>query len=154
MDMYYKELNYDTYDEYLNGNEWKEIRDIFYLSGVKYRCTICFARKKLLVHKRSYYYLTPKFFRIIARTNKKLLTKILSYKCSRCNSLCHFYDKQKKKPVELDYLFLWEREKKIYWRVDMVVVRLFRTTESALKWIYYSYKTWGRESKRKNLPYY
>lgn len=143
--MYYDRLGYDSYDDYLNGPEWQEIRDIFYHSGAKYRCRICHVRKSLLVHKRTYYMLRPRFFKSISN---KWLHRILVYLCPRCNSLIHFYNKKEKVP--LDYLFLWEREKEIYWRGSMIIRRGFRSTISALRWMRYSYRI-ERMAHRKPL---
>lgn len=133
--MHYSELNYDTYDEYLMGEEWQEIRDIFYRSGVSYRCIICHARRNLLVHKRSYYYLNAHYFR---KCEKWLLELILAYLCHRCNKLVHFYRNGEK--VELDYLFLSLREDAIFNRWDMTIRRSFRSLARLGRWFYYSFR--------------
>lgn len=143
--MYYFELGYDLYDAYIDGPEWKEIKDIFFQSGTPYRCRLCHETKHLNVHKRSYAYLEPAFFRKIVR-NKKLLRKILVYLCKRCNTLVHFYKKNQKVP--LDYLFLYDRELRLYWRVDMVLYRTVRTTRRVVLWLWYSYQV---KQKRRSL---
>lgn len=121
--MHYQELQYDSYDEYLNGIEWKKIKNIFYYSGVPYRCRICHTRKKLLVHKRSYAYLTPYSFLLLRKKREKMFFKILVYLCHPCNEKVHFTKTHEKVP--LDYLFLWEQEQSIYWQPGMMIRRFF-----------------------------
>jgi hypothetical protein len=147
--MHFSQLGYDSYDEYIDSPEWREIRDMYYSSGVAYRCRVCHSRKSLRLHKRTYYDLTPKFFYYLLKNNKRLFNKILEYLCSRCNTLIHFYDGRKqKKKVPLDYLFLWDREQRIYWRVDMVIRRSIRSFFRFFVWMYYSYTL--RQNKRRN----
>ena len=132
--MYFKDLGYDSYDEYLNGVEWGQIRDIFYKNSGKYRCRICHAKKQLIVHKRTYYYLQPEFFK---QMDKAWLNKILVYLCDKHNREVHFYDRRQKVP--LDYLFLAEREHEIYKRPINVFWRLYRDLGDVWIWIRESY---------------
>lgn len=134
--MWYKDVNpsYDNYDDYLQG-EWQAIHEYIYqLRLFPYRCRVCFVKKALLLHKRSYGELT---LAGIKKLSKRMLKKIFVWLCHRCNSLIHFYtDKQK---VPLDYLFLWEREKRVWIRPDMVIRRAYRGTWYIIRWFRYSY---------------
>ncbi len=120
--MYYTDLNYDSYDEYLKGPEWEEIHDIFYQKGGEYRCRICWGKKGLILHKRSYFHLTPEFFRV---ADKKWLRMVLVWLCEKHNNQIHFYKKDEKVP--LDYLFLWERERGVYKRPLNIIRRVLRS---------------------------
>lgn len=126
--MQYQVLGYDTYDEFLTGVEWEEIRNFYYHSGVAYRCRTCHKTKDLRLHKRSYYNLTPKFYKWLFYHKRKLFFKFLVYLCPHCNTLIHFYDGKKlMQKVPLDYIFLWDREQQIYWRIDKITMRFLRT---------------------------
>lgn len=142
--MYYSELQYDSYDEYLDGQQWQEIKALYYHSGVLYRCRICHKRRGLLLHKRSYAYLTPEKY---LNMKDKMIRKILVYLCHRCNELIHFYKKGDKVP--LDYLFLYEREQEIYYRWQFFVIRFFRDIWQVIRWFYYSYKLGDTQSFRR-----
>jgi hypothetical protein len=140
--MHYSELGFDSYDEYLESSLWKKIRDIKYSAGDPYRCRLCHTKKVLYLHKRTYYNLTPEFFTFLLKHDRKMFNKILVYLCSRCNNLVHWYDgKRQKKKVPLDYLFLWEREQQLFYRLDFILRRLTRTTIWIIKWIGESYTT-------------
>jgi hypothetical protein len=149
--MKYQALGYDTYDDYLNGEEWQEIRDYFYSLNTPYRCRVCHRNKKLLVHKRTYYALHPSFFKSLS---KRMIRKILVYLCVPCNDLVHFYDgRKKKKAVPLDYVFLWDREQVIFFRPDRVMQRLARSLYYFLKWLHSSYWVELKARHRKKLAY-
>ncbi len=109
--MHYSELNYDSYDKYLQGPEWQEIHDIFFDRGGKYQCKICHSKEKLILHKRTYYSLRPEFFKDM---DDKWLRKFFVWLCIKHNTEIHFYNKEEKVP--LDHLFLSERENEIYKR--------------------------------------
>lgn len=140
--MYYTELGYDSYDEYLAGEEWHQIRSFFYSLKTPYRCKLCHKRDDLLVHKRSYFHLTPEAFK---QLKPSFIKKILVYFCHRCNHLVHF---QKGKKVPLDYLYLWEREKQLYFRLDMVIRRLGRDIWGVLAWIVYSFNITSKPRRK------
>jgi hypothetical protein len=143
--MHYQDLGYDTYDDYLSGPEWKEIRNFFYSLSAKYRCRICHVRRDLLVHKRSYYYLQPEAFKSLAI---KYVRRILVYLCPRCNRLVHYYNYKKNQRVPLDHLFLIEREQAIFWRIDMIFRRLGRDIWSFFAWVVHTYPPRDRHFRR------
>lgn len=126
--MYFTDLNYDNYDDYLKGREWEEIHEIFYQRGGPYKCRLCGVRKSLVLHKRSYYFLTQDFFK---KADKKWLNKVLVWLCVPCNKKVHFYNDKDRVP--LDYLYLWDREQHLFKRVDYRLRRLRRMLLNFLK---------------------
>lgn len=139
--MYFTELGYDTYDEFLKGPHWQELRDAYYALRIKYWCRICHSRMRIKVHKRSYVYLDLAFF----RKRPRLLRKAMVYLCEKCNHKVHFYNKHEKVP--LDFLTLYDREQELYWRIDNVILRNVRTFANIVKWVWFSYKL-GRVKRR------
>lgn len=147
--MHFSELGFDTYDEYIAGEEWQTIREMKYKSGDPYRCRLCWGRRELRLHKRTYYDLTPEFFYFLLKNNRRIYNKILVWLCPRCNTLVHWYDgKKQKKKVPLDYLFLWDRECQVYNRPDIIMLRFFNITIQLVRWIWVSYQIERRKRRR------
>lgn len=133
--MKYQELGYDTYDEYINSEEWRSIHDYIYrLKLFSYHCRICRKKKALLLHKRSYAYLT---LQTVRNLSKRKLKQIFVWLCHDCNTLIHFYTKTKKVP--LCYLFLSERERLVWLRPDKAIMRSCRAFWDMFVWIRHSY---------------
>lgn len=142
--MHYTDLNYDNYDEYLAGEEWKEIRDFIYqIAVIPYYCRICHVPRDLLLHKRSYIFLHPKKLKLLQH---KYLKKIFVWICHPCNEKVHFYAKNERVP--LDYIFLWEREQKVYRMPRFIFLRFVRTLKRFSRWMYWSYRLSGRRKNR------
>lgn len=137
--MHFNELGYDSYDEFLEGKEWAEMRNAYYALKVGYRCRICHSRMRIKVHKRSYVYLQLSFF----KKRKRLFKKVMVYLCEKCNQKVHFYNKNDKVP--LDYLTLWDREQELYWRIDNMLLRMIRTTWRITKRLFLSYRLGSRK---------
>lgn len=135
--MQYQELGYDTYDEFLRGSEWTQIRDIKYKAKGAYLCRLCHKDSGLSLHKRTYFNLTPEFFLALLKHRPRMFYAILVYLCGKCNRSVHFYRSGEKVP--LDYLFLWDREQSLYFRPDNVILRIARSVRRILIWIYRSY---------------
>lgn len=129
--MYYSDLGYKHYQEYVNGPEWREVKDYFYEHCGEYICRICGKRQGLLLHKRSYEYLTmqklrQKFwfkFRIV-----RYMKKYMVWLCFPCNNEVHFDDEGRK--IVLDYAILWKREQLIYRRHNAWYYKLLRKKPS------------------------
>jgi hypothetical protein len=113
--MYYSELGYDEYDDYLVGPEWREIKKFFYENRDVYACSICSTHQQIVLHKRSYKFLS------LSELKKRYLgdrTKIMRYLhtymiylCRGCNRKVHFYPSGERVPLE--YRKLKERENQV-----------------------------------------
>lgn len=120
--MYFYDLGYKSYEEYLKGPEWRVIKEYFYQEHrTRYECRICLERQGLRPHHRSYYCLTPIEF---MKLPKKIRNMMLVYLCQRCNDKVHFYRDGTKVP--LDYMFLWDREEEVYNHWYFYFMRLFK----------------------------
>lgn len=111
--MNYRELGYQYYDDYLAGPEWKEIHDFFYKFCGPYECRICRKPRQLLLHKRSYQFLTMKALRkkyIFKQLIIRVLKKLMCWLCKFHNGEIHFYDNGQRVPLEYAYLLRRERE--------------------------------------------
>jgi hypothetical protein len=120
--MYYTELGYDEYDQYLAGPEWKAIKNFYYGNCKKHECDICETRERILLHKRSYKFLTlPELKKRYRGDSSKILRYLhtyMVYLCSSCNKKVHFYPDGSKVPLE--YRKLRERETTVRKRVPKV----------------------------------
>ncbi len=110
--MYYTELGYDQYDLYLQGPEWKAIKSFYYEHRKRYECDICGARERVVLHKRSYKFLTlPELKKRYKGDSTKILRYLhtyMTYLCSGCNKKVHFYSDGTRVPLE--YRKLREQE--------------------------------------------
>lgn len=112
--MNYRELGYSKYDDYLQGSEWTEIKDFFYKHCGPYQCRICRKSRLLLLHKRSYEFLTMDSLRkkyIFKVLIIRRLKKLMCWLCFPHNGEIHFYDNGTRVPLEYD--FLLKRESQI-----------------------------------------
>ncbi len=114
--MNYKDVgNYKNYQEYVEGKEWKEIKDFFYANCGQYKCGICPNHWRLVLHKRSYEFLTMKalykrfWFKFLVVW---YLKKYMVWLCFPHNGQVHF---KNGKPVPLEYETLLEREEEVRW---------------------------------------
>ncbi len=120
--MYYSEFGYTDYGDYLVGPEWKAIKQFYYDNCKKYECDICGTRERILLHKRSYKFLSlpelKKRYRGDSTKVLRFLHTYMTYLCQACNKKVHFYDDGTR--VELEYRKLRERETKIRKRIAKV----------------------------------
>ena len=111
--MHYRKLGYSTYNEYLKGAEWSEIHQFFYQNCSPYRCRVCGKSRRLLLHKRSYEYLSMRSLRrkyIIKIIIVRAMRRLMCWLCRDCNRLIHFYDDGRRVPLEYSYLLRREKE--------------------------------------------
>lgn len=130
--MWYKELNYSHYQEYVNGPEWREIKDYFYEFCGEYKCRICGKKTGLLLHKRSYQYLTLDLIKqkyIFRFLIVRFLKKNMTWLCFPCNRLVHFDDNGE--AVTLSFDTLWKREQQIYRRTNAWYYKFLRARPSS-----------------------
>lgn len=130
--MWYKDLNYNHYQEYVNGPEWREIKDYYYENCGVYECRIDKKKRGLLLHKRSYQYLTLDSIKeryIFKYFIKRYLKKNMVWLCFPCNREVHFDDEGK--TIELTYSALWKREQLIYRRHNAWYYKLLRARPSS-----------------------
>lgn len=110
--MYFTELGYDQYDKYLVGPEWKAIKKYFYENRDKYECTICGTHQQLVLHKRSYKFLSlPELKKKYKNDRTKIMRYLhtyMTYLCRPCNNRVHFYPSGERVPLE--YRKLKDRE--------------------------------------------
>lgn len=144
--MNYQELGHDTYDQYLDSDEWKKIKTYFYALSETYQCRLCHLRNGLVLHKRTYHFLRFDQFR---KLPEKYVHKILVYLCSDCNHQVHFYPDESKVP--LDSLFLMDREEEVYNSWKYIVLRFIRDCSSLFKSAGYRTRKWKRNTS--NLKY-
>jgi hypothetical protein len=113
--MYYSELGYDEYDDYLVGPEWREIKRFFYENRKQYACDICGAHQQIVLHKRSYKFLSLSELRKRYRGDRTKIMRYLHtymvYLCRGCNKKVHFYPSGERVPLE--YRKLKEREDQV-----------------------------------------
>jgi len=131
--MHYSDLGYKHYQEYVDGPEWQEIKDYFFKHCGEYKCRICGRHWKLLLHKRSYEYLTMEKLRnrfIFKFFIVRYLKKYMTWLCFPDNDLVHFDDDGGR--IELDYKKLWRREQQIYRRRNAWYNRLLRKRPSEI----------------------
>lgn len=110
--MHYQDFGYEKYHDYLDGPEWQEIHDFFYKYCGPYKCLVCGQTRRLLLHKRSYEYLSMKELR-----RKYILRFIVIYKLKRLmcwldqehNGQVHFYDDGRRVPLLFDALSAREK---------------------------------------------
>jgi len=110
--MYYTELNYDEYDQYLVGPEWRGLNQYFYENRKSYECGICGARKHLVLHKRSYKFLSLAELKRKYRGDKGKIMRYLHtymvYLCRTCHRQVHFLPSGERTPMQ--YRALKDRE--------------------------------------------
>src|SRR3954470_7457 len=117
--MYYSELGYGDYDDYLVGPEWKAIKQFYFENRKKYQCDICGSRERILLHKRSYKFLSlPELKKRYRGDTTKILRYLhtyMVYLCQGCNRKVHFYGDGTRVPLE--YRKLKDREQQVRLRV-------------------------------------
>jgi len=110
--MYYHELNYDEYDAYLVGPEWRGLNQFFYDNRTIYECNICGVREGLVLHKRSYKFLSLEALKKQYRgDNSKIMRYLhtfMSYLCRACHRKVHYLPNGTK--TTMQYKCLRERE--------------------------------------------
>lgn len=52
-----KKLGFNSYEEYLLSDKWKQLRDYAESKGFLKKCSVCGATKDLILHHRKYVYL-------------------------------------------------------------------------------------------------
>jgi hypothetical protein len=113
--MYYNELGYGDYDDYLVGPEWKAIKQFYFAHCNKYECDICGSRERILLHKRSYKFLSlpelKKRYRGDVTKILRYLHTYMVYLCTGCNRKVHFYGDGTRVPLE--YRKLREQEQRV-----------------------------------------
>ena len=119
--MIYKDLGYQEYNDYLEGEEWQEIKNYFYEHCGSYECRGCHVKQGLVLHKRSYRFLTLSAIKkryIFPFWVKWYLKKYMVWLCHDCNKLVHFYSDGRR--VDLDYKSLMKREKYVFsWKYKL-----------------------------------
>ena len=117
--MYYSELGYDQYDDYLVGPEWREIKRFFYENRDVYACSICGTHQQIVLHKRSYKFLSLSELKKRYRGDRTKIMRYLHtymvYLCRGCNKKVHFYPSGERVPLE--YRKLKEREDQVRKRI-------------------------------------
>jgi hypothetical protein len=117
--MHYKDFGYTDYDDYLVGPEWKSIKQFYFQHCKKYECDICGTRERILLHKRSYKFLSlPELKRRYRGDSTKILRYLhtyMVYLCQGCNRRVHFYGDGTRVPLE--YRKLREQETRVRGRV-------------------------------------
>lgn len=116
--MYYHQLGYDTYSEYLEGEDWQKIHEFFYENIKPYKCRVCGKNRNLVLHKRTYERLTLDQFKRWFRVDRRTLKHAMVWLCKSCNSRVHFYDNGTKVP--LVYRDLMAREQVVYKRYHSI----------------------------------
>src|SRR5215213_8981785 len=113
--MYYNELGYGDYDDYLVGPEWKAIKQFYFQHCKKYECDICGSQERILLHKRSYKFLSlPELKKRYRGDTTKILRYLhtyMVYLCQGCNRKVHFYGDGTRVPLE--YRKLRDREQQV-----------------------------------------
>src|SRR5262245_51577273 len=102
--MYYSDLGYDEYEDYLMGPEWRAIKRYFYENRTSYTCDICGGHQGLVLHKRSYKFLSLPELKKRYRGDKTKIMRYLHtymvYLCRACNHLVHFYPNRERVPLQ------------------------------------------------------
>jgi hypothetical protein len=101
--MYYSDLGYPSYGSYLKGKEWADLHEFFYQKCGPYQCKLCGQAKELVLHKRSYQYLTlRKLYRrfLFTFAVKWYLRRKMIWLCHACHAQMHFYDDGERVPTE------------------------------------------------------
>jgi 5-methylcytosine-specific restriction endonuclease McrA len=110
--MHYKDFGYDEYDQYLVGPEWRGLNQYFYENRGKYECGVCGARQGLVLHKRSYKFLSlaelKKKYRGDTTKIMRYLHTYMVYLCRTCHKRVHFLPNGDRTPLE--YRALKDRE--------------------------------------------
>lgn len=110
--MHYTELGYSEYGDFLVGKEWKAMSQYFYENRSAYACNICGARQGLVLHKRSYKFLSLAELKRKYRNDKskvmRYLHSYLVYLCRTCHNRVHFLPNGER--VALEYRVLKDRE--------------------------------------------
>jgi hypothetical protein len=113
--MYYNELGYGDFDDYLVGPEGKTIKQFYYEHCKKYECDICGTRERILLHKRSYKFLSlpelKKRYKGDATKILRYLHTYMVYLCQGCNRRVHLYADGTRVPLE--YRKLKDREQQV-----------------------------------------
>jgi ribosomal protein S14 len=110
--MHYKDFGYDEYDQYLVGPEWRGLNQYFYENRDKYECGICGTKQGLVLHKRSYKFLSLAELKKKYRGDKSKIMRYLhtfmTYLCRQCHRRVHFLPNGERTPME--YRKLKDRE--------------------------------------------
>jgi len=125
--MYFSSYGYDIYEDYLMGAEWSAIKNWYFKNTKKYECDICTGHDHIVLHKRSYKFLSlVELRKRYSRDNTKMLRYLhtyMVYLCRGCNRNVHFYPTGKKVPLE--YRKLLDREKIVRKHTKKVVSKRF-----------------------------
>lgn len=76
-----KWLGFYSYQEYLNSNEWKRVRDFALKNGHGKFCEICGETKNLNIHHRRY----TRIHKVSLKKQIEFLTTL----CRRCHEIVH-----------------------------------------------------------------
>jgi 5-methylcytosine-specific restriction endonuclease McrA len=110
--MHYKDFGYDEYDQYLVGPEWRGLNQYFYENRDKYECGVCGERSGLVLHKRSYKFLSLGELKRKYRGDKTKVMRYLHtymvYLCRHCHRQVHFLPNGDRVPMQ--YRALKDRE--------------------------------------------
>lgn len=100
---------------FLVGKHWKELSAYFYENRTSYECNICGTRQDLVLHKRSYKFLSlpelKKKYRGDTSKIMRFLHSYMTYLCRTCHRKVHFMGDGSK--VQLEYRKLKDRELKL-----------------------------------------
>lgn len=124
--MYYSDTgNYKNYQEWLDKSpEWEEIKNYFYKNCGPYRCGVCNGHWRLLLHKRSYEYLSLSRLKRRYWYIKPLvvwwLRKHMVWLCFPHNGEIHFKNGEKL-PLKYDILVWREREVKRAYKIKKLL---------------------------------
>lgn len=128
--MRYKDVGpYKQYQEYVEGPEWQEIKNFYYENCGEYKCAICPNHWRLVLHKRSYQFLTMKALRrrfVFKFLIVAYLKRNMVWLCFPHNGQVHF---KKGKRVPLDYKSLMKREDEVRLQYHLQKIRQLRPSD-------------------------